>query len=100
MAHQVTVYWSSTWQSCHAAKEFLSSHGVTYVRATPGRERRQDSAGGQWGARGCTRSVREIKPQVSHETEYVGRQSGGDPASRPRGSGVALLAAWTRTGPL
>ncbi len=31
MAHQVTVYWSSTCQSCHAAKEFLSSHDVNFV---------------------------------------------------------------------
>jgi glutaredoxin 3 len=28
---QITVYWSSTWQSCHAAKEFLSSHGLDFT---------------------------------------------------------------------
>jgi hypothetical protein len=31
MAPQITVYWSSTLHSCHAAKEFLSSHGVNFV---------------------------------------------------------------------
>ena len=28
---QVTVYWSSTLQSCHTAKEFLSSHGIAFA---------------------------------------------------------------------
>jgi glutaredoxin 3 len=28
---QITVYWSSTGQSCHAAKEFLSSHSHDFT---------------------------------------------------------------------
>jgi arsenate reductase-like glutaredoxin family protein len=27
----VTVYYSTTRQSCHAAKEFLSSHGIEFT---------------------------------------------------------------------
>jgi len=28
---QITVYWSSTGQSCYAAREFLSSHGIDFT---------------------------------------------------------------------
>jgi len=37
-SHQITVYWSTTWQSCHAAKEFLSSQGIAFVAKNVGED--------------------------------------------------------------